>query len=201
MAPWLVARAAECLCWARQGLLNGRKCTTTWWLYDELKRRYPRANAIWGNALTEDNRIVTAGGPLSWIDVALHVVRQLEGTEAARIAAEFAVVDTTPPAGLFICPPRTSAGRTVFCPVQNFIRQEASTLLTTRELCRRLAISERTFHRRIKAETGESPKQFIDRIRCEMARLALETSAKTIKQIATDAGYADEGSFRRSSAG
>ena len=46
------------------GLLNGRKCTTTWWLYDELKRRYPRANAIWGNALTEDNRIVTAGGPL-----------------------------------------------------------------------------------------------------------------------------------------
>ncbi|MBX4355133.1 AraC family transcriptional regulator, partial [Mycobacterium tuberculosis] len=42
-----------------------------------------------------------------------------------------------------------------------FIRQEASTLLTTRELCRRLAISERTFHRRIKAETGESPKQFI----------------------------------------
>ncbi|HBM3137857.1 TPA: helix-turn-helix transcriptional regulator [Klebsiella oxytoca] len=73
----------------------------------------------------------------------------------------------------------------------------ASTLLTTRELCRRLAISERTFHRRIKAETGESPKQFIDRIRCEMARLALETSAKTIKQIAADAGYADEGSFRR----
>ncbi|HBQ7202616.1 TPA: helix-turn-helix transcriptional regulator, partial [Klebsiella oxytoca] len=72
-----------------------------------------------------------------------------------------------------------------------------STLLTTRELCRRLAISERTFHRRIKAETGESPKQFIDRIRCEMARLALETSAKTIKQIAADAGYADEGSFRR----
>jgi AraC-like DNA-binding protein len=30
-----------------------------------------------------------------------------------------------------------------------------------------------------------------------MARLALETSAKTIKQIAADAGYADEGSFRR----
>ncbi|WP_409365517.1 DJ-1/PfpI family protein, partial [Klebsiella pneumoniae] len=48
------------------GLLNGRKCTTTWWMYDELKRRYPRANAIWCKALTEDNRIVTAGGPLSW---------------------------------------------------------------------------------------------------------------------------------------
>lgn len=180
------------------GLLNGRKCTTTWWLYDELKRRYPRANAIWGNALTEDNRIVTAGGPLSWIDVALHVVRQLEGTEAARIAAEFAVVDTTPLARAVYMPTaHLSRPDSILPGAEFFIRQEASTLLTTRELCRRLAISERTFHRRIKAETGESPKQFIDRIRCEMARLALETSAKTIKQIAADAGYADEGSFRR----
>ncbi len=110
------------------GLLNGRKCTTTWWLYDELKRRYPRANAIWGNALTEDNRIVTAGGPLSWIDVALHVVRQLEGTEAARIAAEFAVVDTTPPARAVYMPTaHLSRPDSILPGAEFFIRQEAST--------------------------------------------------------------------------
>ncbi len=57
------------------GLLDGRRCTTTWWLHDEMKHRYPRADAAWGAALVEDRRVVTAGGPLSWIDLALHVVR------------------------------------------------------------------------------------------------------------------------------
>lgn len=180
------------------GLLNGKKCTTTWWLYDELRRRYPRAHAIWGNALTEDRRIVTAGGPLSWIDIALYVIRQLEGSDAARIAAEFAVVDTSPPARAVYMPTAHLSRPDSFLPeAEFFIRQKTSALLSARELSRLLAISERTLHRRIREATGETPKQFIDRIRCETARLALETSAKSVKQIAADAGYLDEGSFRR----
>lgn len=180
------------------GLLNGRKCTTTWWLYDELRRRYPRANAIRGNPLTEDRRVVTAGGPLSWIDLALYAIRQLEGADAARIAAEFAVVDTSPPAKAAYMPTaHLSRPDSILPAAEFFIRQETSKLLTARELCQLLAMSERTFHRRMKEATGESPKQFIDRIRCEMVKLALETSDKTVKNIASDSGYTDERSFRR----
>ena len=78
------------------GLLDGRRCTTTWWRHDELKNRYPRADAAWGASLIEDGRVVTAGGPLSWIDLSLHVIRKLCGAEAAKTAADFTVVDTVP---------------------------------------------------------------------------------------------------------
>jgi transcriptional regulator GlxA family with amidase domain len=49
-----------------------------------------------GTPSIEDRRVVSAGGPLSWIDLALHVVRALCGADAARVAADFAVVDTAP---------------------------------------------------------------------------------------------------------
>jgi transcriptional regulator GlxA family with amidase domain len=36
------------------GLLNERRCTTTWRLHDEMKRRYPKADAAWGAAIIEE---------------------------------------------------------------------------------------------------------------------------------------------------
>jgi len=44
-------------------LLNGRRCTTTWWLHDDLQQRYPRAEVVWGSSLIDDDRVVTSGGP------------------------------------------------------------------------------------------------------------------------------------------
>ena len=69
------------------GLLNERRCTTTWWLHDEMKRRYPKADAAWGAAIIEDRGVISAGGPLSWIDLSLHVMRVLCGADAAQLAA------------------------------------------------------------------------------------------------------------------
>jgi len=180
------------------GLLDGRRCTTTWWLHDEMKRRYPRADAAWGAALIEDRRVVSAGGPLSWIDLALHVIRTLCGPDAARTAADFAVVDTTPSTQAVYIPAGYLAGSDPFLlEAERVVRHAGAEPLSARDLARRLATSERTLHRRLKLSSGESPKGFIDRVRFETARTLLETSARSVKQVAAGAGYADEGSFRR----
>lgn len=180
------------------GLLDGHRCTTTWWLHDEMRRRYPRADALWGTALVEDRRVVTAGGPFSWIDLALYVVRSLCGADAARTAADFAVVDTAPSSqAVYIPASHLNASSPFLVEAEHIIRQSADRLLTARDLARRLATSERTLHRRLAGATGESPKQFIDRIRFGMAKTALEMTMKSIGEIATTAGYNDEGSFRR----
>lgn len=180
------------------GLLDGRRCTTTWWLHDEMKRRYPRAEVAWGAALADDRRVVTAGGPLSWIDLALHIVRSLCGAEAARIAADFAVVDTAPSTqAVYIPAGHLAASNPLLVEASQIVRQSAKRSLTARDLARRLGTSGRTLHRRLAEASGESPKQFIDRIRFEMARTSLELTDTSVKQIAGAAGYRDEGSFRR----
>lgn len=180
------------------GLLDGRRCTTTWWRHDELKNRYPRADAVWGAPLIEDRNVVTAGGPLSWIDLSLHVIRALCGVAAAKTAADFTVVDTVPSTQTIYVPPgHLAASNPFLLEAEHAVRNAGDEPLTARALARALGASERTLHRRLKEASGETPKGFIDRVRFEGARILLETTAHSVKQLAASSGYADETSFRR----
>jgi transcriptional regulator GlxA family with amidase domain len=180
------------------GLLDGRRCTTTWWRHNELKSRYPRADAAWGASLIEDGRVVTAGGPLSWIDLTLYVIRALLGPEAAKKAADFTVVDTVPSSqAIYVPPGHLSASNPFLLQAEHIVRQAGEAPFTTIDLARALRVSERTLHRRLKEASGETPKHFLDRVRFDTARMLLETTRNSIKQLATASGYADETSFRR----
>ncbi|HEY8160898.1 MAG TPA: helix-turn-helix domain-containing protein [Methylocystis sp.] len=180
------------------GLLDGRRCTTTWWRHDELRARYPRADVAWGASLLEDRRVVTAGGPLSWIDLSLHMIRELCGAEAAKKAADYTVVDTVPSTQTIYIPPgHLTASNPFVLEAEHAVRQAGDAPMTSTQLARALNVSERTLHRRIKEATGETPKHFLDRVRFEAARLLLETTKNSVKQLASASGYADETSFRR----
>ena len=180
------------------GLLDGRRCTTTWWRHNELKARYPRADTAWGASLIEDGRVVTAGGPLSWIDLSLQIIRALCGPEAAKTAADYTVVDTVPATqAIYIPQGHLSAANPFLLEAEHIVRQAGDEALTTLELARALRVSERTLHRRLKEATGETPKHFLDRVRFDTARTLLETTRNSVKELAAASGYADETSFRR----
>ncbi len=180
------------------GLLDGRRCMTTWWRHDELKARYPRADAARGAALIEDGRIVTAGGPMSWIDLSFNVIRNLCGAEAAKKAADFTVVDAVPSTQTIYIPPGyVTASDSFVLEAEHIVRQAGDGQLTSRQLARAIGVSERTLHRRLKEATGETPKHFIDRVRFDAARMLLETTKNSVKQLASASGYSDETSFRR----
>ncbi len=180
------------------GLLDGRRCAVSWRLRDELKRRYPRSEPAPNAALVEDRRVVTAGAPLAWIDVALHVIRLLCGPDAARIAADATVLESTPTPGVSYAPSGYLAGANPFLlEAERVVRQAGDAPLSAQDLARALSTSERTLHRRLKQACGESPKGFIDRVRVDIARTLLETSTKSVKELAAGAGFVDEASFRR----
>lgn len=183
------------------GLLEGRRCTTSWWHHEDLKKRYPRADTAWGARLIDDRRVVTAAGPLSWIDVGLHVIRTLCGQEAGRIAADFTLGEAAPARGAArgaaYTPNVLSGGADAFLADAERIVRQSDAAFNAQDLAKALSTSERTLHRRLKQACGESPKTFIDRIRVETARTLLETSAKPVKKLAASAGFIDEASFRR----
>nr|WP_249176918.1 helix-turn-helix domain-containing protein [Burkholderia cenocepacia] len=179
------------------GLLNGRRCTTTWWLHHAFRQRFPKARPVWGTAVEEQDRIVTTGGPLSWVDLALHVIRREAGADVARLAADISVADTTPLPQLVYAPRGyVNATDSLLLQAEQIVRH-ASPGLTAEALAGALGLSERTLHRRLKGLTSESPKGFITRVRIEMACVLLETPGASIKQVALQCGYGDETSFRR----
>lgn len=179
------------------GLLNGRRCTTTWWLHEELMQRYPKSRAVWASGLVDDGRIVSVGGPMSWVDLALYTIGRLLGPEVALETANFAVVDNTPLTQAVYAPKRFIEQATPFLLDAEQAVRAAGVGFTAVKLAKSLAVSQRTLHRRLQASASETPKTFITRIRLESAKTLLASPASSIKRVALQCGYEDEGSFRR----
>lgn len=183
---------------AEAGLLDGRRATTTWWLQSELKERYPRVDLALDAVVTETDNIVCAAGPMSWIDLVLRLIEMMAGPEIARDCADFAVLDTGRRTQAAYLPQGYLLKRDPWLvEAEMIVRRLNPKQVTVRKLAGALRLSERTLHRKIKALAGKSPQSFIGRIRIEMARTLLETTARPVKDIAHASGYRDESSFRK----
>ncbi|MEQ9873243.1 helix-turn-helix domain-containing protein [Pectobacterium brasiliense] len=182
---------------AEAGLLDGRFCTTTWWLYHTFKQKYPKAKPVWGKALEEQDGIITTGGPLSWVELALHIIRRSGGPKIAKLAADIAVADSQPLSQRIYAPQGfINTVHPLLLRAEQLIRYENPSI-TAEELSRALNFSDRTLHRKLKELTAESPKNFITRVRIEMACLLLENPVTNIKQVAAECGYSEDTAFRR----
>lgn len=197
----LAGACAGGLVLAEAGVLNGRTCTTTWWLYHTFRQRYPLSKPVWGKALVQDARIITSGGPLSWVDLALHIIRLHAGQKLARLTADMAVADSQPfsqqvyaPAGFL------SSVHPMIMKAEHIVRYE-NPAITVEQLAQALNMTTRTLHRKMAEEMNESPKNFLTRMRIEKAMRLLEQPGNVIGQIAEACGYADDTAFRRAFAG
>ncbi|WP_273824116.1 MULTISPECIES: GlxA family transcriptional regulator [Pseudomonas] len=179
------------------GLLDGRRCTTTWWLHHAFKQRFPKARTVWGTAVEEQDGIITTGGPLSWVDLALHVIRRQAGPAVAKLAADVSVADSLPlPQAIYAPRGFINAADPLLLQAEQIVRH-AHPGITAEGLANALNLSERTLHRRLKELSNESPKTFITRVRIETACVLLETPGASVKQVALKCGYSEETSFRR----
>ncbi|MDE7592231.1 helix-turn-helix domain-containing protein [Enterobacter bugandensis] len=206
-AEWLRVKYSEGSCIAsacaggfvlgEAGLLNGRICTTTWWLYPTFAERYPLAKPIWGKALAEQDNVITAGGPLSWVDLVIYLVRNYAGNELAKLTADMAVADSQPLSQQIYAPAGFLNSRhPLLTKAENMLRYQ-NPAMTVEQLAAALNMTTRTLNRKMKTLIQESPKDFITRVRIEKASVLLESPGKTISQIANACGYGDETAFRR----
>jgi len=205
---WLNARYQQgtLLCGSCSGVfalgetedLNNKRCTTTWWLHDELKQRFPKVNAEWASELIDDNGIITAGGPLSWVTITLYIVKKLAGAETAKVVADFSVVDAIPKSQNLYVPEGYQALKKPFLAKAEYaIRKAHYQMMNAKDLSKIMAVSERTLNRRLKELTGETPKAFIDGVRISHACTLLLSTNKSVKEIAFSLGYSDDSVFRR----
>jgi transcriptional regulator GlxA family with amidase domain len=81
---------------AAAGLLEGRQATSHW-MYRDLLARFGATPVR--RRWVEDGHIVTAAGVSAGIDLALHLVGRLAGSEVARMVQLFIEYDPEPPFG------------------------------------------------------------------------------------------------------
>jgi len=184
---------------AKAGVLEGRPATTHWALADRLRKLYPNTHWRSDQFITESENIFCGGGVYAALDLCLHLVERMVGYEAARQCGRALLIDSprTWQASFAVPklkqPHRDDRIRTV----QERLHQSFSESLTVEELALDSGMSTRNFTRRFKQATGDSPLEYLHKLRIDCAKHLLESDFKSVQQVCFEVGYEDQPHFRK----
>jgi transcriptional regulator GlxA family with amidase domain len=195
----LVTICSGTLLAARAGLLGCRRCTTHHELLDTLRALAPTAKVIENRVFVVDGPIASSAGITAGIDVALHLIAEECGEALAASVAEDMVVylrrsDRDPeqsPFGIH----RGHLHATVH-RVQDAIINEPERDWNMSGLARAGHTTERHLLRLFVEHARVSPLQYLQAIRLERARQALEHGA-SVTRAAEVAGFRSDLQMRR----
>ena len=95
--PLLTSVCTGSLVYAAAGLLKGRPATTHWASLDRLRELDPSIEVRPDDRYVDDGDLITAAGVSAGIDMALHLVDRIAGTDRAREVRRYIQYDPAPP--------------------------------------------------------------------------------------------------------
>jgi len=185
---------------AAAGLLDGRRATTHWSWCDDLQRRHPAVTVERDPIFVVDGPVRTSAGVTAGMDLALALVEEDLGPRVALEVARWLVVFVKRPGGQAQFSAQLagqSADRAPLRELQAWIADHLDADLSVPALAARACMSERHFARAFKAETGMTPAVYVESLRVERARLALESGAAPIDAVAERCGFGTVETLRR----
>ncbi len=199
-AERLVSICTGSFVFGQLGLLDGRRCTTHWLALEALRAKHPEARVEPDAIFTNDGHLYTSAGVTSGIDLALHLIERDLGASLALTVARLLVVFLRRPGGQsqFSASLRLDAGASERMNqlVTRIVESPGGDWRVDR-LARRAAMSPRHFARVFTEETGSTPAAFVERVRLEAARRALESGDETMERIAGECGFGTDETMRR----
>lgn len=184
---------------AETGLLDGKAVSTHWGMSGALGEMYPSLRVTSENIVVDEGSLMSSGGTTAGADLALHIVRKYCGHEMADRCARVLLLDpnrsSQAPYEVMRIP--IDHGDSEIIKVQRWVEQNYNTVISVERLAEVALLSRRTFERRFKKATGDSPLRYLQRFRIEKAKQYLETSNHTFESITSRVGYEDTSTFRR----
>jgi transcriptional regulator GlxA family with amidase domain len=177
---------------SRAGLLDGRAAVTHWAACDQLRRSNPQCRVEDDRIFVRDGNVWTSAGVSTGIDLALAMVEEDHGAQLALEISRWLVVYLRRPGGQsqFSAPLAAQvAERDGIRKLLLWMSENVQADLSVAALAHRASMSERTFARVFNAETRFTPAAYVERLRVDAARRTLESSKKSVKQIARLCGF------------
>jgi transcriptional regulator GlxA family with amidase domain len=187
---------------AETGLLDGHEATVHWLSEAAFRARHPDVVLRIDQALVvsgEGGRLVSSGAATAWHDLVLYLVARHVGPATANALARFQLLQwhRDGQAAFQVFNPPTDHGDAAIAAAQRWIAGNVAVANPVEHMVEHSGLAARTFKRRFKAATGETPIAYVQRIRVERAKRLLERGDDSIEQISWAVGYEDPASFRR----
>jgi transcriptional regulator GlxA family with amidase domain len=185
---------------AAASLLDKRRAVTHWAHCDLLGERFPNVRVDPAPIFIRDGAVWTSAGVTAGIDLALALVEDDLGRALALDVARELVVFLKRPGGQaqFSATLSLQKAGDRFAELHAWIAENMAADLSIAMLAERAGMSERSFVRHYRAQTGVTPARAIDRLRLEAARRLLGDTAFPIKRVAARCGFGSEETMRRS---
>lgn len=182
---------------AAAGLLDQRRCVTTWWLGADLARFAPAAHVVIDEMVVRDGPIWTAGSAFAHIDLMLALMRDLGGAALTDELANRLVADQRTSQASFLIPSHLAAHDETIATLERSVRSRLDEPHTLDSLARSCGLSTRTLARRTRNAVGLSPLQLVQRVRLERSLHLLRTTRMPLDEIAGAVGLADPATLHR----
>ncbi|MBL7749852.1 MAG: helix-turn-helix domain-containing protein [Chitinophagaceae bacterium] len=183
---------------AETGLLNGKKCSTHWAYISEFRERYPDVEVVDGAVITEHDNIFSSGGANSLWNLVLYLIEKYADRETAIMIAKFFALDIgrDSQTQFAIFKGQRNHPDTDIQKVQEHIETNFEEKMTIEDLAAVIHTGRRTFERRFKQATNNTPIEYIQRVRIEAAKKYFEGSRKSVTEVMFEVGYSDTKAFR-----
>lgn len=183
---------------AATGLLEGKTCSTHWNAANDFRRLFPNVHLEPDKLITAEPGIYTNGGAYSFLNLILFLVEKyFDRATAVACAKIFQIdMDRTSQSAFFIFRGQKNHGDELVSRAQLYMEDNLSERISFGALAAKLAISRRNFDRRFIKATGNTPVEYLQRVKVELAKNILEKGRKSIFETMTEVGYSDDKAFR-----
>ncbi|WP_417722909.1 GlxA family transcriptional regulator [Salipiger sp.] len=186
------------------GLLDGYRCCVSWFHHADFLEQFEGLTPVTDQIFVVDGDRLTCSGGASSAHLAAYLVDKHVGRAQASKSLHIMIIDEAlqaekPQPGI------TLDFRTrdpIVLRTLLLMQQNIDTPLSVTEIARRIGHSKRRIERHFRAAIDISPQAAFLRIRLSLAHHLLETTDKSVAQIAVDCGFCDSSHlgrmFRRS---
>ncbi|WP_219462746.1 helix-turn-helix domain-containing protein [Nonomuraea rhizosphaerae] len=184
---------------AAAGLLDGREATTHWKYADLLQQRYPDVTVNPSVLYVDDGDVLTSAGSAAGLDLLIHLIRGDHGPNVANAVARRLVVA-----------PHREGGQAQFIqaavtPVEAddavaramaWAMEHLAGSISVADLARVAHMSQRSFIRHFKRQTGTTPLRWVISQRVAASLPMLEGTAAPVEEIGAAVGFESPVTFR-----
>ncbi|MGS2741618.1 GlxA family transcriptional regulator [Sinomicrobium sp. M5D2P17] len=184
---------------AEAGLLSGKPCTSHWLAIPGMKMRYQDIDLMPDMVITDREGIYTSGGAFSSLNLILYLVEKFCGREIGiQVSKMFSIdMDRVNQAHFSVFQGQHQHEDKEILRIQKYIEENYNAQVSVEDIAEKANMSKRNFVRRFKNATQNTPLEYLQRVKIEAAKKALERSAESIHSVVYDVGYNDLKTFRK----
>ncbi|SDF21002.1 transcriptional regulator, AraC family with amidase-like domain [Salipiger thiooxidans] len=181
------------------GLLDGYRCCVSWFHHVDFLEQFEGLTPVADQIFVVDGDRLTCSGGASSAHLAAYLVDKHVGRAAASKSLHIMIIDDQLQAD------KPQPGITMDFKTRDpivlrtllLMQQNIDTPLSVTEIARRMGHSKRQLERHFRTALDTSPQAAFLSIRLSLAHHLIETSDKSIAQIALDCGFCDSSHLSR----